>query len=184
MDRSIQAKHPEWPPRQQVDLREATFKKMLAEMSVKVNAMVEKTALYLYHNKILSKEPDYLMEVDPYYYLELTERLVEKKPLYAQTKGRTYFNERMLAPGGFWYPMDDHPYVGFFLYKAVTVFIKDMPLKTAVGYVPLLLAALCLIPFFAICRHIFSLGPGVSFLGGTYLLVCPVFFASKSLGMV
>ncbi len=172
----VRTKYAGLPADNRKQMEDALFKQFLEDQKLQIDSMTETGAREIQRAENLSKKSVYLMEADPYYYLGLTRRLLEKGTLYERIKGRAYFNEMMLAPVGAWYPMDYHPYVGYWAYQLLSVISKQISLETAVALVPLFLSTLCIIPFLVFCSRIFSLGYAASFLGALYLLLSPVFF--------
>ncbi len=175
IDRSIREKHAAMPAAQQNKIRTAAFRQFLFSQKNKVREMKKTMARQLRaQEKTLARQP-FLMEVDPYYYLGLTRRLLERNTPARPVRGRQYLNEMMLAPGGAWYPVDYHPFTGLAVYRLLSFFGSGLPLETAVGYTPLFLSALAAPLFFFIGAKLFALGRAACFLGAVYLLSAPIF---------
>ena len=175
LEKFISAQAPGMPAENKNKLKNEVFKKYLSDQKVKLSEMVNQTAQKISLEERKRKDPPYLMEVDPYYYLSLTQRLLMKGLPARPTKGREYFNETMLAPKGAWYPTDYHPYTGLAAYRFLSMLSKDISLEVALGYVPLFLSMLCLLPFFLISSRVFSLTWGASLVGACFLLLVPAY---------
>lgn len=171
--KTLREKYPSATAARLEGLKQDALRRFAAEKG-RFRGLVDRAAAELRKNRREDPGRPYLMEVDPFYYLGLTRRLVDKEPALP-VRGREYRNPLMLAPAGAWYPVDFHPYTGLWTYRALSLFVRGIPLEKAVGFVPLVLAALCVIPFFRIGAVTFSLGRTACFLGALFLLLAPVF---------
>lgn len=124
----------------------------------------------------------YLLEVDPYYYMSQTERILTTGRLAEKTRGREFLNPMTLAPGGYWYPMDLHPFVGAWLYRAVKVMLPKTELVAVLRWVPLLVALSALAVFAWFCRKGVGITGWPGFLGMAFLMLCPMFLKRSLVG--
>ena len=76
------------PEAAQNGIKNAALKQFISRQKAKVDATIEKTAQKILDNENKLKKPVYLMEVDPYYYLALTRRLVEEGSFAKRINGR------------------------------------------------------------------------------------------------
>lgn len=116
----------------------------------------------------------YLLASDSYYYLNLTQNIVNTGTIAEETKGSKFFNAFTLAPEGHWEPITWHPYIGFFVYKIVQIFKPETSLVFGVSFTSLFTTALCLVAFTVLCFQM-RVGPLQSFVAGVYFLLIPVF---------
>ena len=181
-EKKVARLYPHVSPSRKVELMQETLRNDIAHNKKEVQNLIRTTLKKIMSNPYHSQLPYYLMEVDPYYYLSLTENILATGHISMHVKGRSYFNEKMLAPNGAWYPLEYHPYVGYFVFKCLSLFQKDLPLPLAVRWVPLVLACLCILPFLLICQKNFSLSVLPSLLGLLYLLLAPAFLKRSLLG--
>lgn len=128
-----------------------------------------------------TKQSFYLLESDSYYYLDLTENIIETGKISDTFRGSKYLNKRMLAPLGHWEPLNLHAYVGFVIYKISSLFKKDIPLMLGVSFTPLVIFSLSIIPFILICR-LMECRSAAIFTGGVLLALAPIFVKRSMLG--
>lgn len=124
----------------------------------------------------------FLLEVDPYYYLSQTERILRTGRFADQTRGREFLNPMTLAPNGYWYPMDLHPQIGACLVRAVRLLLPAIHTVAVVRWVPLLAALAALAVFAVFCRRIAGITGWPGFLGLAYLMMCPMFLKRSLVG--
>lgn len=122
----------------------------------------------------------YLLGADSYHFFRLTQNLKEKGRIAEQFKGGKYFDPLRTTPEGFWTPVPWHPYLGFFIYKVLDVFL-DIPLMEAVGYVPLILLFPLCVFLFLLCREL-NFNRFASFAASMTLLMAPVFLQRSYYG--
>lgn len=122
----------------------------------------------------------YLLGADSYHFLRLTQNLAEKGQIAETFKGGKYFDPLRTTPDGFWTPVPWHPYLGYFIYRALDIFL-DIPLMEAVGYVPLILLFPLCIFFYALCREL-KFDSFAAFAASMTLLMAPVFLQRSYFG--
>jgi hypothetical protein len=132
-------------------------------------------------NELKAQEPFYLLESDAYYYLDLTENILKTGSISDTFKGSKYLNKRMLAPTGHWEPLNLHPYIGFFLYKTISLFKSDIPLMYAVAFSSLFIFSLSMIPFILTCR-LLNCRPMITLTGGLFLCLAPIYVKRSMFG--
>jgi asparagine N-glycosylation enzyme membrane subunit Stt3 len=140
--------------------------------------MVRKTIAQAAQN-LRGQSPDggdrvYLQEADGYYYLDLTQNIIKTGKIAQKFDGSKYLNEKMAAPFGFWQPVNVHPYVGVFLYKAISAFKPGISLVEALSFTGPILSALTLAAFVTLC-FILRLSPLASLVGAAYFYLAPIF---------
>jgi len=123
----------------------------------------------------------FLYAVDAYYYLGLVKNIMKNKTVSSSVKGGLYFNPFMLAPYGHWYYFDLHPYAGYYTYRLVRLFKKDISLMAGVSFTCPLLALLSVILFLIIC-FFDDINPLPAFMGSVFLSMAPIFFQRSIYG--
>ena len=123
----------------------------------------------------------YLLASDSFYYYDLTRRIVRKGALSDSIKGSKFFNKKMIAPDGFWEPLNLHPYVGFIVYSVAKLFSPNIELMYAVSFTPLVITFLSSIAFVLI-TIILGCRPLYSFAGTVYFLLAPIFIKRSTFG--
>ena len=118
----------------------------------------------------------FLLEIDPYHWLRLTENLLKTGRIGDKVVGGVQYDSFMLAPLGMKVETslhnNLHVYISFYLFKLVRMFDKDISLMHFVFYIPVFISSLALILVFLFC---FSIGRSRVNLAG--------FFAVISLGL-
>ena len=127
------------------------------------------------------KHPPYLLESDSYNYLNLTENIIRTGKISDEIKASKYFNKWMMAPVGFYEPLNLHPYVGYGVYKIAKFFNPQIPLITALGFTSLVVAMLALTAFILVCITL-GCGPLVTFVSSVFFLLAPVFIKRSCFG--
>lgn len=117
----------------------------------------------------------YLLEVDSYYYLSLTKKVLEKGSFFSKRRGNEYLNEQMLAPEGGWYPIDLHPFMGAVFYQVLSLFNPHFPLPEALGWLTVALSCLAVPLFFWIARKSLNAGVLEAGLAALFLVLAPIF---------
>jgi len=95
----------------------------------------------------------YLLAIDPYHYLRQTDNILENGHVGDELIDGTPHDNHMLAPNGRTMHNSFHPYITAQLHKISQVFGNDSTLKT-IFIIPLIFAALAVIPAFFITRKI------------------------------
>jgi dolichyl-phosphooligosaccharide-protein glycotransferase len=134
--------------------------------------------------KILEQEggeKHYLQESDSYYFLALTQNVLDHGKIAGEVKGSKYFNSFMLAPLGFWQPNTWHPYIGAAVHKIVKLFKPDVDVMYGVGFTPLFLLPLVVAAFLFACR-----GMGCSWLSSltsaVFFVLAPIYLKRSTYG--
>lgn len=166
----VNKNHPDATTEEKNRLIKENIDRVLHEDGQQMRATVERVSREIEQDKPagIRKSP-YLLASDSFYYYSLTENIVNTGKIAEKTKGSKYFNELMLNPLGHWEPVNLHPYVGFFVYKAVKFFQPDADLMFGVSFTPLVVTLLALIPFLALCRML-GCGALASFAGAMLFL--------------
>lgn len=169
------------PAAERAKIRARELNRLIADQnSPQAQAVLKRQSRsFLEYEKDASK---YLMEVDSYYYLSLTKKLIETGHIYGTIKGGKYFNPKMLAPSGFWYPADLHPYMGFVVYKILAAALPHITLMSAVKSLGLLLIGLCVIAVLFLFSRVMGLSPLAASVTGSYLMLMPIFLRRSLYG--
>lgn len=116
----------------------------------------------------------YLLASDSYYFLSLTQEILDKGYFGTKTEGSKYFNPLMLAPLGYWQPQTWHPYIGAIAYRIVHYFNPKEDVMYGVGFTSVFLFPLVLAAFFFACR---ALGCGVfpGFIASVFFVLAPIY---------
>ncbi|OGX06701.1 MAG: hypothetical protein A2Z88_09490 [Omnitrophica WOR_2 bacterium GWA2_47_8] len=115
----------------------------------------------------------YLLASDSYYYLALTQTIAETGRLSEHIKGSKYFNPLMLAPLGFWEPINLYPYIGYCVYRSIQIFDPHVPLMYAVSFTPIVMTFFITLVFLLICRGL-RCSSLVSFISCVLFLLTPI----------
>jgi len=120
------------------------------------------------------QQKHYLLESDAYYFLSLTQEILDKGSFGTKTEGSKYFNPLMLAPLGYWQPQTWHPYVGAFVYRIVHFINPDSDVMFGVGFTAVFLFIFVMTAFFFTCR---SLGCGAfpTFIASLFFVMAPIY---------
>jgi len=95
----------------------------------------------------------YLLAIDPYYYYRQAQNIVDHGYVGDELKDGKSFDNHMLAPNGRFSSNTFHPWIGAHLHQISTWFGNDSVMKT-MFILPLIFAALCVIPTFFLTRKI------------------------------
>lgn len=120
------------------------------------------------------KKYPYLLASDSYYYLYLTQQLVETGRISDQIKGSKYFHKLMLAPDGFWEPITLHPYTGYIIYKVIKIFNPSVSLMVAVSFVNIVLMGIILFIFMILCRTL-KFTWLTTLIGSVFFILAPIY---------
>ncbi len=162
--------------KEKIKLADEEYKKLAEKNSKQIAATIEDGVKQMLSNTKPSFP--YLLEADSYYFFGLTDNIAQTGRISEKIKHGKYFNPLMLAPDGKWEPLSLHPYLGFYLYKIIAFFKKDITLISAVKFLVILLAALCALPFLLVC---YKLGVSrlAAFAGAVFFILSP-FFAQRT----
>jgi len=139
-----------------------------------IQKLIRQTARKL--DMLSSKKPRYpdLLASDSFYYYRLSQQIKNKGTLSPHIKGSKYLNDMMLAPLGHWEPFNLHPYLGYGVYRIISLFFKDIPLSYALGFSPLVVMTLSLLAFLWVCRRL-NINLISTLLAGLFFLLSPIF---------
>jgi len=123
----------------------------------------------------------YLSGADSYYYLSLTQKVLEDGKLGSEVKDGRYYNPLREAPEGAWALMTLHPYLGALWYKAYRLVDPKSSLMGALCYFPLSLMVLVCIAFFYVAKAL-RFGLVASFVSCLSLSLAPFFIQRSAYG--
>ncbi|MFZ5801754.1 MAG: STT3 domain-containing protein [Candidatus Omnitrophota bacterium] len=115
----------------------------------------------------------YLLEADPYYYLHLTNQILDHGALSPQMKEGRFFNRFRLWPKGVWSFDNLHPYVGAVFFRVISLFAKDLDRMEVLGWVPVLLLLPILLTFYWFANVLRRSQPAL-LIAAMVLLISPV----------
>lgn len=164
---------------EKIELQTKRLKEVIDKDKKEIDNLIRITAVQQAANALGQNE--YLLEADPYYYLGLTKNLIRQGNIGGPIKGIKYYNPLMMAPGGFWYNFDLHPFVGYYLYRILSLADKNISVETAVSIVPLFLFLLSVLVFFWLYR-ILELDKFSLALGMIYFVCFPGLIVRNSYG--
>ncbi len=179
--RTIEKDHPDLSDIEKKQRAKKQFDAVLHEDGEKIRMTISTVARRIDETSPDDDDKLYLLASDSYYYYGLTQNILRTGTIGPKIKGSKFFHPLMLAPDGYWEPLNLHPFVGAFVYKIISLFNPRMPLMEAVSYTPLILTAMVLVPFFLLCRFL-GCSPGVTFIGAVYLLCAPIFLRRSMFG--
>lgn len=177
----INAKFPNLSGLEKNRLMKQTFDRLLHDEKQKVRSSITKLSREITTKSQNPQPAPYLLEADPYYYYGLTENILRTGKISDTVKGSKYLNKFMLAPQGHWEPYNIHPYIGFLLYRLLSIFNPKITLMYAVSFTPLVITVLALIPFLALCR-LLGCGLWASLMSAAFFILSPVFINRSSFG--
>lgn len=128
-----------------------------------------------------AKAYPYLLASDSYYYLELTQNIIDTGNISDTFKGSNFLHKRMLAPDGHWVPITLHPFIGFYLFKIMSIFNPHIDLIHALSFTPLIIILFAFIPFLLICRRLKCSNAAI-FTGSIFFLLSSVFLKRSMYG--
>ncbi len=168
----INAQFPSMPPAEKARLVQAGLNEIMHTNSQKFRDAFDQVGLQLLqHNK---EKKHYLQESDSYYFLDLTQNILEKGDVSSRVDGSRFFNEKMLAPLGYWEPQTWHPYIGAWVYRITKFFNPGIDLMTGLGFTPLFLFPLVLGVFFLACVGLGCEWPAV-FTASVFFILSPIY---------
>ncbi|MBF0385899.1 MAG: hypothetical protein HQL27_08520 [Candidatus Omnitrophica bacterium] len=161
-------------------LRKDLLDKLVGKNKTDVIKAIDTVAKNLDSNPA-SRGKYYLLASDSYYYYGLAKKIIDTGKIADKIKGSKYFNELMLAPLGFYEPLNFHPFCGLLTYKTLKAFVPDIDIMFAISFTPLFLTALILIPFLFIC-YTLNCRPLISFIASVFFLLSPIFVKRSTFG--
>jgi hypothetical protein len=181
INQGIEKTNPSLSDAQKQKLTKNQFDQTLRNQSLKVKESIQQAARQLDEKAPHTKKHFYLLASDSYYYYNLTENILNTGSISDKIQGSKYFNALMNAPNGYWEPLKLYPYVGYSIYKTLTLFVPDISLMEAVSYTPLFFTVLILFVFLLGCL-ILGYSVEISFIGAVYLLCIPIFLRRSMFG--
>ena len=175
----IDRQFPDMPAYEKEALVKKQFDEILRKDKDKVRKAFDDLGL-----KILEQEggeKHYLQESDSYYFLALTQNVLDRGAISPEVKGSKYFNNLMLAPLGFWQPNTWHPYIGATVYKTVKFFKPDADVMYGVGFTPLFLLPLVIAAFLFACRGLGCSWPS-ALTAAVFFVLAPIFLKRSTYG--
>jgi len=152
---AVDRQHPELNAEERKQLAIREFDQLIKDETTKVRGAILTAARRIDEELPERKPYPYLLASDSYYYYGLTKRILRDGTVSDSIQGSKYLNRMMLSPHGHMEPLNLHPYLGAGLHRLLRVFFPGIDAMHSVCFMPLILAALTLIPFVAIC---YSLG--------------------------
>jgi dolichyl-diphosphooligosaccharide--protein glycosyltransferase len=174
----IERMFPTASPSEKAELEKKKIQEVLTVQKPQIDKLIKFIAL---QRQEASSKKMYLLEADSYYYLGLTRNLLRYGNLGGERKGVLYFNPRMMAPLGFWYNFDLHPYVGMWMYRMAHFFNKAVALESVVAVVPLVLFLVAISIFFWLIQ-VMGWGVSARSLGLLYFASFPILIFRNSFG--
>lgn len=178
---AVEKNDPRLPPLAKQQAIKQQFDLILRNEGPKVRQTIERVTKELEQQAPSGSRTFYLMEADSFYYYNLTENILRTGKLSEQIRGSKYFNPLMMAPEGYWEPLNLHPFVGTVIYKVLSFFNPKISLTEGLSYTPLIITPLILLAFFFGC-YVLRLPPLATALGGIYLVCVPVFLRRTMFG--
>jgi asparagine N-glycosylation enzyme membrane subunit Stt3 len=175
----VSAQAPDMPSDKKQQLIQARLNELMRANSAKVRAAFDQVGIELAKKE--GEKKHYLQESDSYYFLDLTQNILEEGDVSSRVNGSQYFNNKMLAPIGYWEPQTWHPYIGAWVYKAARSINPGMDLMTGLGFTPLVLFPFVLFAFLMACR---ALGCGwpSAFTASIFFVLAPIFLQRSTYG--
>ncbi len=168
----VNDRFPQMRPQERQQLIQTQFNETLRKDNKKLRAAFDQVGQELL--KKSGEKKHYLQESDSYYFLDLTQNILEKGDVSPTINGSQYFNNKMLAPVGYWEPQTWHPYIGAWVYKAVKFFNPTITLMNGLAFTPLVLLPFVIAAFFLACR---GLGCSLltTFTASIFFILAPIY---------
>lgn len=147
----------------------------------KIRLSIDQVTRTLRQQDVAKDQKPYLLASDSYYYLDLTNQILETGKVSEETKGSKYFNAKMLAPHGAWVPQTFHPHVGYAVLSVARLIDPDIDKITALGFTPLVIVFLSFIAFLWTARTL-GANPFFSVAAGVFFLLAPIFVKRSTWG--
>ncbi len=178
--KNIEDEHPSLSENDKQVLVDKDFHKLLKENPEKINSLIFEGLV-----QILGFDPQravsFLFEGDSYFYYGLTENIQETGSIGTKLTRGYFFNPLVRAPRGGWQTFSLHPYLGFYLYKAIAFFDHTASLMVSIKWLVIILSLFCLVIFVAICyRMKFHAVP--AFIGSIFFIISPFFTQRTTYG--
>ncbi|MFA6888230.1 MAG: STT3 domain-containing protein [Candidatus Woesearchaeota archaeon] len=187
IEQQVQAQYPNLPPenkqalvQQQLDLLYEQGTISYGGQQVPIDTIVEENARQIREQFQDEYGLTYLGEIDPWYFYRLTDNYLEHGYEGDIELNGVYYDTHQLggtpleSKGGFIKKLPHfHVIVEAYLYKLIHLFIPSVRLMTVVYFLPVLLAALSIIPAFFIVKKVAGNIGGLA--AAVYLAVHPAF---------
>lgn len=181
VESDILRNHPSLPGLAQAQAIKKNFDELLHREGPSMQKAIERLAVQIERQEPSRQKVPYLLEADPYNYLNLTQNIIETGAISDTIKGSKYLNRLMLAPLGHYEPLNLHPYFGDLLYRIFLRFNPQTPLILALSFTPVILTLFALWPYFLIAQRL-RISPLISAIGGIFFLTPPIFIRRSLFG--
>ncbi|MFP4473022.1 MAG: STT3 domain-containing protein [Candidatus Omnitrophota bacterium] len=185
LNRSIQkrftAAPQDIPPAQQTRLARQAVNNILSADSRNALKTIHSVARRLELERNSPRPSPYLQGSDSYYYLSLTQSLLENGHLPGPIKGSKYFNPLMVYPRGHWEPLTLHPFLGAGLHHILSGFNAPSDPMSSVSWVPLIMTIFSCALFVILSRQL-QLSWIPTLAGGIFFVLSPVFIERSLYG--
>jgi hypothetical protein len=134
---------------------EKQFDILLKEQGDMIEQQIEQTSLQFKQEFKDDSGQTYLLAIDPYFWLRFVENIEKNGHPGDEIRDGEPYDNHFIAPNGRPVgPGVTHSYIEYYMYKIMSVFKKDISPMAAAFYVPVILAALCVIPTFFIAKKV------------------------------
>ncbi len=179
--RIVDSQYPEASSYDKSRLIKQIFDEILRKESRKVRQTIRRIEDQWLEQGPRQRRYPYLLASDSYYYLGLTKNILREGRIAGKIKGSKYFNPLMLAPLGHWEPLNLHPYIGYGLYRTLSVSDRTLPFRAAAGYTPMVIFTASLALFFLVGRQL-QLSACAWTAGAVYFSLAPVYLRRSAWG--
>jgi len=174
INRQVQDNYPDMPKTQKDIIIKKLFDELVHKEQDRIKETISKVSQDIGQISSDGRGYPYLLASDSYYYYGLTQHIAQTGSISDNFKGSKYFHPLMSAPDGHWEPLCLHPYIGYFVFKSLQLFIPDISLMRAVSFTPLLIMALILIAFLLLCS-LLEISSMAVFSGSIFFILAPIF---------
>jgi len=178
---AVAQKNPGLPAAERRILGKREFDRLLRERSASVREQIQKLAHRIDRDNPFAQKYPYLLASDSFYYYALTKNIEKTGRIGDQIRGSKFFYPLMLAPLGYWEPLNLHPYVGYLMHKTITVFYPGAHLMYSVSWTAPLLTLLALGLFLVIAAFLGCSGWS-ALAGSVIFLLTPIFLKRSCFG--
>ena len=172
--------YPHLPDANKAPLVEQQFKDFLKENKAEYENQVKGTANYFKSRLQNENGQTYLIAIDPYFWMRHAKNVINNGNAGDELRENPYtgkqmpYDSHMIAPVGRFVPGDMfHAYLEAYTFKLMSVFNKGIELMKVAFFMPVILAALAVIPAFFIAKKIG--GNFAGFIAGMIIAVHPSF---------
>ncbi len=169
------------PIEQRNQISKKQFDQMLRKERKNVHKAIDKLSKEMDTQNQNNQKKHYLLASDSFYYFGLTKNIVNDGKISNEIKGSKYFHDLMMAPKGFWEPLNLHPFIGSSVYHTLKIFYPDIDLMHAVAFTPLFIVAFALVIYFFIC-YLLKLSALPSFISAVFLMLAPIYIKRSTFG--